>query len=145
MPLLPTLCFCENVDCLILVLKQFSCHFRLQWLIKMGTINRLLLLVVAVATVQVSLCQNYDDWIVTAQNIGEDIILNCCKFISYILNHFIINGSNFHFGYSKLVSIFNSSFPLNLTIIIVKNKKLWLYTMVLKIFTYFGETVDFAQ
>ena len=50
----------------------------------MVTVNRLLLLAVAVATVQVSLCQNYDDWIVTAQNIGDDIILNCCMFKNYI-------------------------------------------------------------
>ena len=50
----------------------------------MVTVTRLLLLAVAVATVRVSLCQNYDDWIVTAQNIGEDIILNCCMFKKYI-------------------------------------------------------------
>ena len=46
-------------------------------------VNRLLLFVVAMATVQTSLCQIYDDWIVTAQNIGEDIILNCCRFTNY--------------------------------------------------------------
>ncbi len=48
-----------------------------------SSLGATLLLVVAVATVQVSRAQDHDDWIITVSNRGDSLTLNCgeCKFL----------------------------------------------------------------